>query len=61
LEQAKENLEEVLEENKEKTLALETIKVETIDLNEKLRLEEKEILCLLNDMKFDRYNQLILE
>jgi hypothetical protein len=41
LEQAKENLEEVLEENKEKTLTLETIKAEAIDLNEKLRLEKK--------------------
>jgi len=39
LEQEKDNLEEILEENKEKTLSLEVIKVEAIELNEKLRHE----------------------
>jgi hypothetical protein len=41
LEHAKENLEEVLEENKENNLALETIKEEEIYLNENLRFEHK--------------------
>jgi hypothetical protein len=39
LEHEKEKLEEVLEENKENTLALEVIKEETIELNEKIRSE----------------------
>jgi hypothetical protein len=46
-------IEEVLEENKEKNLALETIKAEAIDLNENLRLEHKEFLCVVNDMQDD--------
>jgi hypothetical protein len=61
LEQEKEKLEEVLEENKENTLSLEVIKAEEIELNEKLRYEQKECLCLLNDMQVDQDDQLRLE
>jgi hypothetical protein len=41
LEQEKENLEKILEENKEKTLSLEVIKAEAIELNEILKYEHK--------------------
>jgi hypothetical protein len=47
LEQEKENLEEVLEENKEKTLDLEVIKEEAIEINQKIRYEKKNVYLFL--------------
>jgi hypothetical protein len=53
LEQEKENLEKDLEENKATTLTLEVIREEAMELNERLKFEKKECLCLLNDMQTD--------
>jgi hypothetical protein len=50
LEKEKEKLEKDLEENKETTLSLEVIRAEAMELNEKLKSEKKECLCLLNDI-----------
>jgi hypothetical protein len=54
LEQEKQKLEKALEESKTSTLIVETVKAKALELNEKLKSEQKEFLCLLNDMQTDR-------
>jgi len=58
--QDKDKLQKALEENKE-TLALEVIMEEAKKLNERLKSEQKECLCLLNDIQIDRDDQLMIE
>jgi hypothetical protein len=57
----KKKLEKAIEENKATILSLEVIRTTTMELNEKLIFEQKEFLCLLNDMQAHRYDQLRLE
>jgi hypothetical protein len=50
LEQYKERLERDIEENKEATLALESLMVEATMINDELKSEQKKCLCVLNDI-----------
>jgi hypothetical protein len=59
--QEKKKLEKSLEERKTSILVVETVKAKALELNEKLKSEQKEFLCLLSDMQDDRSDQLRLQ
>jgi hypothetical protein len=57
LRQEKQKLEKALEESKTSTLAFEIVKAKQLELNEKLKSEQKEFLFLLNDMQTKQNDQ----